>query len=303
MSLWSALLFSSLTALLPAPGAEDAAPPAVLSAGSFKVKEMKDLPYLEGSSAHPVKHKLDLFVPEGHKDFPTVFFVHGGAWRTGDKQAPLDVYGHLGRTLARNGIGAVIINYRLSPSVKHPAHVQDVAKAFAWTYRHIGKHGGRTDQLFVCGHSAGGHLVALLATDETYLKAENLSPTAIRGVVPISGVYVIDPVSKFFDAMFGTDRQQRQLASPVKHVRSKLPPFLIMYADADYRFLDQMAVDFCNALLRHKNEAKLVEVKKRTHITIIGGMWRQEDAAFQALLNFVAQHAALKLAPATDAKP
>ena len=302
MNLFSPFLLSCLTALL-APSAGDSASPGVRSGGSYKVKELKDVSYVEGKDAHPIKHRLDLFLPEGQKDFPVVFFVHGGAWRTGDKKMVVDVYGHFGRTLARNGVGAVIINYRLSPTVKHPAHVEDVAKAFAWTYRHIGTYGGRPDQIFVCGHSAGGHLVSLLATDDTYLQAEKVPPSAIKGVIPISGVYVIDPVSTFFDAMFGTDRKLRQLASPLKHVHDKLPPFLIMYASADYRFLDQMAIDFFQALLRHKNEAKLLEVKNRTHITIVGGLWRQEDEAFQALLGFIAQHTTLKLMPQPDPKP
>src|SRR5205823_5671892 len=107
-----------------------------------------------------------------------VFFVHGGAWRNGDKSGILGVYSALGRFLVRHGLGAVIINYRLSPAVRHPAHVQDVAKAFAWTHKNIARYGGRPDQIFLCGHSAGGHLVALLATDPTYLKAEGLTPAA-----------------------------------------------------------------------------------------------------------------------------
>ena len=114
-----------------------------------------------------------------------LLFVHGGRWTTGNK----NLYPGIGESLARHGVGVVICNYRLSPAVKHPAHVQDVARAFAWTQSNIASYGGKPDRLFVCGHSAGGHLVALLATDPKYLKAEKLSPSDIRGVVPISGVY------------------------------------------------------------------------------------------------------------------
>jgi acetyl esterase/lipase len=88
----------------------------------------------------------------------------------------------------------VSINYRLSPGVKHPEHVRDVARAFAWTHAHIGEYGGNKEQIFVSGHSAGGHLASLLATDATYLKAHGLSAKDIRGVIPVSGVYVIPDV-------------------------------------------------------------------------------------------------------------
>src|SRR5262245_28514392 len=112
---------------------------AVLTGGNHEVREVRNLAYYEGDGADPVRHKLDLYVPKGGKDFPVLFFVHGGAWRSGNK----NLYAPLGRMFARNGVGTVIINYRLSPQVKHPAHIQDVARAFGWTHRNIGKYGGR----------------------------------------------------------------------------------------------------------------------------------------------------------------
>src|SRR5437762_7696990 len=155
-----------------------------------EIQIVRDIPYYEGADADKVKHKLDLFLPKGQKEFPVVLFVHGGAWLHGDKSF-LGIYSAVGMFFARHGIGAVVTNYRLSPAVQHPEHVKDVARAFAWTYKNIDKYGGRADQIFVCGHSAGAHLVSLLATDETYLKAVGLTPKCVKGVIPISGVYSI----------------------------------------------------------------------------------------------------------------
>ncbi|HKI31232.1 MAG TPA: alpha/beta hydrolase fold domain-containing protein, partial [Gemmataceae bacterium] len=157
--------------------------------GNFEVKEVKDIAYYEGDDADPKKHKLDLFLPKGQKDFPVLIFVHGGAWVFGDRK----MYGSLGNTFAKNGIGTVVISYRLTPQVQHPGHIEDVARAFAWTHENIGKYGGKADQIFVSGQSAGGHLTALLATNETYLKAHKLSLKDIKGAIPISGVYTIVP--------------------------------------------------------------------------------------------------------------
>jgi acetyl esterase/lipase len=97
---------------------------------------------------------------------------------------------------------AVMVNYRLSPAVKHPEHVKDVALAFAWTRQHIRDHGGNPDQIILCGHSAGAHLVALLATDDRYLKAPELKlqdrdRAALRGVIAVSGVYRIPGPDEF----------------------------------------------------------------------------------------------------------
>ena len=154
----------------------------------YEVERHPDLEYQTGPDAD-VRHKLDLYVPVGAKNYPVMIYIHGGGWKAGSKT----LYIGLGRTFARHGIGVAIINYRLSPRVKHPGHIEDVAKAFAWVKGNIAKHGGDPANITLMGHSAGGHLAALLATDPSYLKAEKLEPSNIRGVISVSGVYQIDP--------------------------------------------------------------------------------------------------------------
>ena len=202
----------------------------------YEVTSMKDLTYFDGLDKDKPKHQLDLYLPKDKKDFPVLFFVHGGAWVHGDKGF-MHLYSGVGRYYASQGIGAVIINYRLSPGVKHPEHIKDVARAFAWTVKNIEKYGGRTDQIFISGHSAGGHLVALLATDETYLKAEGLSFKNIKGVIPISGVYEVP--AKVLPLVFGTDPEVCKKASPTCNVKEGLPPFLLVYADKDLKYCDK----------------------------------------------------------------
>jgi acetyl esterase/lipase len=136
------------------------------SRSTYDVEILRDISYYDGENADSVRHKLDLYLPKGAKDFPAVLFFHGGGWSRGDKlywgMAP-----GFCTLCAKHGIGAASANYRLSPSVQHPGHVQDAALAFAWLYKNIGKYNGNAKHLFVCGHSAGGHLAALLSTDPT----------------------------------------------------------------------------------------------------------------------------------------
>lgn len=284
------LLLFVVVVLVP-PVRADESKPVPKKGGNFEVEAITDVPYFEGDGADPVKHKLDLYLPKGHKDFPVLFFVHGGTWKSGDKK----LYPPLGQVFAKNGIGTVVVNYRLSPKVKHPAHIEDVARAFAWTHANIGKHGGRTDQLFVCGHSAGGHLVALLATDETYLKAHKLSLKDIRGAIPLSGVYTILP--GLFNQAFGSDLEVCKKASPQNNVKEGHPPFLLIYADKDFPFCDRMAEQMCKALTECKCEAGTLKIKDRDHISVIVQVQKEDDPTTQAILGFVARHAGLKLVP------
>jgi acetyl esterase/lipase len=259
----------------------------------FEVRAVTDVAYRDlyaGEDAKKPKNKLDLYLPKGKKDFPVLFFVHGGAWRNGDKNY-FGVYSNLGMFLARHGIGAVMTNYRLSPAVQHPEHVKDVARAFAWTSRNIAQYGGRSDELFLCGHSAGGHLVSLLATDESYLKAEGLSRAAVRGVVPISGVYDVSFAGlNLLETVFGKDAEVRRQASPLAHVQAGLPPFLIIYADSDFRTCDVMSERFCKALQEKKCEARLLEVKGRNHLSVLLNATKADDPVGQAIVAFIAGH-------------
>jgi acetyl esterase/lipase len=270
--------------------------PAVKSGGNFEVKAVRDIDYHGGKDADPVRHRLDLFLPAEQKDYPVLVFVHGGAWTKGSRGG----FEKLARLFARNGVGTAITNYRLSPQVQHPAHTQDVAKAVAWVHKNIAKYGGRPDQLFLSGHSAGGHLVALLGTDPTYLEAAGVPLKDIKGVIPISGVYTFRPGS--MPKVFGEDKEAYRKAAPLTHVKGQHPPFLILVADSDLKGFDKMAEQFCGALGKSGCTAKVINVKDRDHGTIVRQMTNLGDPATQAVLEFIARHSNLKLRESKSAK-
>jgi acetyl esterase/lipase len=280
----------------------------------FEVKEVENLvyrPLAEGEDPAKNKNKLDLYLPQGARDFPVMLFIHGGAWVFGDKEQ-LGLYHHLATYWARRGIGVVVANYRLSPGVKHPAHVQDVAKAFAWTKANLGSYGGDVGQLFVSGQSAGGHLVSLLATDESYLIAEGCRIADIRGVLTLSGVYNLPsrgpaggigavtgetggatmPARRMpFSSVFGSDPKVVEAAAPARHVHAGLPPFLVLYAENDPKILREMAVEFAAALKNAKQKVDLVEAPNRNHISELIFLGQKDDPVAGAMEAFLRQYA------------
>ena len=253
-----------------------------------EVKSIRDLDYYKGEGYDKKKHKLNLFLPKDKKNFPVLFFVHGGGWASGDRNF-LGIYSRIGRFFAERGIGSVVISYRLSPKVKHPGHIEDVARAFAWTHKNIKKHGGDPKKIFISGHSAGGHLVALLATNEKYLKKEGLSTDTIKGVLPVSGVYALPGKSIAF--AFTEDKKVRDSAAPIKHVRKGLPPFLILYADNDFPMCGKVTSEaFKKALLTKDVKAKSVEIVKHSHITTLLSIPTKAAAISKAMLKFINEH-------------
>lgn len=96
----------------------------------------------------------------------------GRGWSEGDKAA----VALKPEACFNRGYALVSVNYRLTPQAVFPAHAEDVAAAVAWVYAHAGEHGIDRNRLFLMGHSAGAHLVALVSTDGRYLAAHGLTP-------------------------------------------------------------------------------------------------------------------------------
>jgi acetyl esterase/lipase len=243
------------------------------------VEVHRDIAYAEGKPEDAAKHKLDVYTPKGKTGFPVLFFVHGGAWRSGDRAR----YTALGNRFARDGIGVVIPSYRLSPANLHPAHIEDVAAAFAWTLGHIAGYGGDVSRIYAGGHSAGGHLTALLALDPRHLGRHGLSPRSIKGVIPMSGVYNVELLAN----VFGADSQARREASPLHHVQAPAPPFLITYCQWDYPLLPAQARAFHAALRQAGVASELVYIPGENHISEIVNAAKDNDPTARAILGFI----------------
>ena len=242
---------------------------------------VKDIPYSSNPGADPKFNSLDLYLPEGKTNFPLVFFVHGGGWRAGDKADPN--FKSFIETFAKIGIGVASANYRLSPVVKHPAHIEDVSKAFAWLYKNAAQYGIDRNRLFIAGHSAGGHLVALLALDARYLRQQGLSPGVIQGVLALNGIYdvpgfpEIGVIPSRREQSFPNDPKIQEEASPIRYVARQAPPFLIEYAENDLFGIREQAMSFYTALQQQGAKAQLAHIPGRTHFSVLAGMGQQLD--------------------------
>lgn len=252
-------------------------PPMALPIGPMSpaVQVVRNITYIDGKPEDAHKHQLDLYLPKGKAHFPVMMFVHGGSWRTGDR----NMYALLGNRFAKAGLGVAIPSYRLMPKNPHPAQIDDVAAAFAWVLENIERYGGNRSRLYLAGHSAGGHLVALLALDAGYQKKFHIPPGSIRGVISISGVYNVGRLPDFQN----TDDDP----SPIDHIHPESPPFLITYCQWDYLGLPKQARDFSTALKAAFTPVKLVYIPGQGHISEIVATLKEDDPLARAILQFI----------------
>lgn len=254
--------------------------PNAIEAPGVTVK--KNITYVTGKPEDEPKHKLDVYAPPGASNAPVFFFAHGGAWRFGDRWQ----YPPFGHRMAKEGIVTVILSYRLAPKNPHPAQIDDVAAAFAWTMRNVTDYGGDTNRVFVAGHSAGAHLVSLLTLHDRYLARHGLTPKSIRGVIALSGVYDLT----IFDSqsvVFGNDKEVRRDASPQFFIRSEMPPFFVSYCEWDYPTLPAQAKRFHAALKQAGISAELFFTPRDNHIYEMISMTYDDDVTAQAVLRFM----------------
>jgi acetyl esterase/lipase len=276
--IWLAVVVSCVTAT--APSAE---------AQTYAVRVVRDVPYLQGAGYADNKDRLDIYVPEGRRNAPVIVSYYGNQLMGGDKTE--DAY--VGRRFAAAGFVTVVVNYRLSPAVSHPAHVQDAAASFAWVKRHIAEHGGNADQVFLIGYSAGAYLVALLSTDPRYLAAHNLSLRDIRGIVPVSAFYWVERRGVAPDrdkSVWGNDPNVWVDASPAHHMLASAPATLILYAERDEDWRREQNVEMAAAMKAagHKSIG-IAMIPNRNHATIWSRVGDAGDETAEHIIRFASR--------------
>jgi len=174
-----------------------------------------DVPYGPGPG-----ETLDIF-PAG-PSAPIQLFIHGGYWRAMDKAD----FNYVARAFRPAGAAVVVINYALVPAVGMDELVRQCRASVAWVHRHAGSFGGDPERLFISGHSAGGHLVAMLMS--TDWRAWGLPADVIKGGSGISGLYDLEPIRlSYLNRDLGLGPEQARCLSPVHLPPERSGPLLL----------------------------------------------------------------------------
>lgn len=195
----------------------------------------------------------------------TVFaFVHGGGWTSGYREH----MNFMAPAFTEAGVTFASIGYRLAPQHVFPTGLLDVAAGVKWLHDNIADHGGDPARLFIGGHSAGGHYTALLAVSRAVQSDAGLAAGAIRGCLPISGVYDFMPGNgmSMRPRFLGADGNEEP-ASPILNIEGTPPPFLIAHGSNDFPHLIPQAERMEQALKDAGGDAERVVLDERDHFS------------------------------------
>lgn len=134
------------------------------------------------------RQRLDIFT--AGSGTPVLVYLHGGYWQRGDKSA----YSFVAAPFVARGVSFVVMGYTLCPQATVPGIAEEVRSGFAWLYRNGGRHGLSPERLNVTGHSAGGHLTAMMLATDWSDRDSDLPADLVKTGIPISGLYDLEPL-------------------------------------------------------------------------------------------------------------
>ena len=154
---------------------------------------------------------LDVF-PAASAGSPVVVFIHGGYWRSLDKAD----HSFVVPALRSAGAAVVVPNYALCPAVTIPQITMQMVRALVWTWRHAQRLQGDASRITIVGHSAGGHLAAMMLSCLWPQVAADLPAQLVKNALSISGLYDLAPIARtpFVKGDLGLTAHDVRRASP-----------------------------------------------------------------------------------------
>lgn len=276
-------------------------------------------PDLEYASPDGVPLRLDLYLPaDGEGPFPVLVWIHGGGWREGSKDLPLN--SPVLRQTSR-GYAVASIHYRLSQEAIFPAQIRDCKGAVRWLRANADTYRLDADRIAVWGSSAGGHLASLLGVSggDDYLEGDvggNLEYSSrVQAVVSLYGIANFQtlsaqalpcsefdhdapgsPESDLFGCTIPACPDQARLASPVTYVDADDPPFLLLHGTNDCTSPPLQSREFYDAFLAAGANATLYILEGAGH----GGPQFAAPATINLMQRFFDEHL---VAPPPDEEP
>jgi len=222
--------------------------------------------------------RLDLF-PAERPAAPCLLFIHGGYWQALDKSD----FSFLAPAFQDAGVALAVVNYTLAPKAGMDEIVRQNRAAVAWLYRNARAYGVDPERIHVAGHSAGGHLTAMmLATDWA---AFGLDRNPVRGACAISGLYDLEPIRLcYLNDVLGLDAATAERNSPLRHLPKQSPPLILSVGTGETdEFLRQQA-DFAAAWRKAGLPLEIADQPGDHHFEIVNRLGQLTSPLHQAVM-------------------
>lgn len=218
------------------------------------------------------KEVLDIF-PAATKGAPIQIFLHGGAWKAGNKNDvsyPAPVFHDAGANY-------IAVNFATVPDVMIEEQVRQARAAISWVYRNAEMFGGDRDRIYVSGHSSGAHLTGLMVVTD-WEGAYGLPTDILKGAAPVSGMFDLEPVRHSWrNTYLHLDEERARALSAIHQIPKTRIPLVIGYGTGELQEFQRQSETFAAAWRAAGQECELVVAEGRNHFDM-GAAFGEADA-------------------------
>lgn len=211
------------------------------------------------------KHRLDLYLPEdAAPGMPVHAYIHGGYWQALDKRDNA----HLGAALLNDGIAVAALNYPLAPEASMIEIVSACETALATLWAEASNHGCDPNRITISGHSAGGHLVAMLAATDWPTLFDGVPADLVKGTVAISGLFDLEPLRHTgMNAVLRLSEVDAIQLSPLKRPIVSPGPVVAAVGGAESDEFRRQSRGYADAKTADGHTVRYVELNGLNHFT------------------------------------
>lgn len=224
---------------------------------------------------------LDIFPTEGSSPTaaPVQVFFHGGYWFSRD----IKDFSFLAKTVAPSGAVLVLVNYALLPAVEMDELVRQCRASLAWVYGNIASYGGDRNRIFISGHSAGGHIAAMMMTTD-WSQFPGAPSNLIKGVTAVSGIYDLEPVRLcFINETLGLTPDQARRNSPIHLTPPPDMPLILAAGGNETDEFQRQTTDHAAAWGERMTDCTLIMRPGHDHFTILDDLADGNGPLMQAM--------------------
>ncbi len=222
---------------------------------------------------------LDIFLG-AQPEAPILIFIHGGFWHTFSSKE----FSFVANGPVSAGVTTVVINYALCPKVSIEELVRQSRAAVAWLYNNAEVFGGDRTRIYVSGHSAGGHLMAMLALTD-WEGDYGLPADVIKGGCAISGLFDLRPFPyTYLQPKLQLTWGEVLRNSPLLHVPDEAPPLLVTYGDEETPEMRRQSNDFLDAWRSRGLRVEYLPQPGKDHFSAIDGFLDARSGLCAAIL-------------------
>lgn len=251
------------------------------------VKSRLDIFYTDSADT---LQSLDVFWNDKSENSNVIFFVHGGGWLSGDKK----MYREMALKMAEKGLAVILVNYRLSPGVKFPDHINDVATALFWVSKNVNSYNADPHKIFLMGHSAGAHIISLILLDHNYLKEHRINPDDIAGLISISGVFEIKTqnggaTKRYLEMVFGNEEiwKKASCSTYIDNFKTHLPQLFITWVEGEQDLAKNESANLIKMLDNSDVEYKTFIFKGSDHNVFLTDLQNFQSTFSKEFMEFV----------------